>query len=214
MNFNSYPIGLQVMDGLRALQEAGLKTEYEQVYECFKNHASTIAAIGGKYPQSEVAYEQSIVAPGVQISLEMYLVTKDQKFLNSAKEQMAYLEAFNGQQPDYRLNNLAIRHWDDYWFGKFKAYGDTFPHYWQTVSAIAFDEFADAGAPDSYREKAKQILFNNLCLFEPNGRAHCAYLYPLNSMDVQGQRFDPWANDQDWALVNLLTLYNRGHLKL
>lgn len=134
----------------------------------------------------------------------MYLVTKESKFLKAVKEQMSLLEAFNGQQPDYRLNDLAIRHWDDYWFGKYRAYGDTFPHYWQTITAIVFDEYTESGADNSYRERAKNIMMNNLCLFSADGSASCAYLYPLKSMGVTGQRFDPWANDQDWALVNLL----------
>lgn len=213
-NFDAYPIGLQIKDGLKALQNADMQTEYQQVYHAFYKHASRIAETGGNYPESEVAYEQSIVAPGVQICLEMYLVTREAKFLESAKTQMKFLEAFNGKQPDYHLNDLAIRHWDDYWFGKYRQYGDTFPHYWQTLTAIAFDEYAEAGASVAYRERAKQILMNNLCLFSADGTASCAYVYPLKSMGLPGERFDPWANDQDWALVNLLTLLNRGSLKL
>lgn len=205
-NYGAYPIGLQVLNGLKALEKAGLKKEYKDVYDAFYKHASRIAEIGKNYPKSEVAYEQSIVAPGLQICLEMYLVTKESKFLKAVKEQMSLLEAFNGQQPDYRLNDLAIRHWDDYWFGKYRAYGDTFPHYWQTITAIVFDEYTESGADNSYRERAKNIMMNNLCLFSADGSASCAYLYPLKSMGVTGQRFDPWANDQDWALVNLLTV--------
>lgn len=208
-NYSAYPIGLQILDGLKALNAAGLKKEYKEVYDAFYQHASRIAEIGSNYPKSEVAYEQSIVAPGAQICLEMYLASKESKFLKSAKQQIVFLEAFNGQQPDYRLNDLAIRHWDDYWFGKYHAYGDTSPHYWQTLTSIVFNEFAQTGADKSYRERAKNIIMNNLCQFSPDGSASCAYLYPLKSMGVSGQRFDPWANDQDWALVNLLTIIDR-----
>lgn len=210
-NYEVYPIGWQISDGLKALKDAGSETEYREVFACFEKHATNIAEMKGNYPVSEVAYEQSIVAPGVQIELEMYLITKDPKFLKSAQEQIVYLDAFNGQQPDYHLNDMAIRHWDDYWFGKLHQYGDTFPHYWQTITAIAFDEYADALGDAHYRERAKQILMNNLCLFHADGSASCAYVYPLNSMGARGQQFDLWANDQDWALVNLLTIYNRGH---
>jgi len=34
---------------------------------------------------------------------------------------MPLLEAFAGQQPDSRLNEISIRHWDDYWFGKIRV---------------------------------------------------------------------------------------------
>lgn len=40
-----------------------------------------------------------------------------QKYLDGAKQQMPALEAFNGNQPSYHLNEIAIRHWDGYWFG-------------------------------------------------------------------------------------------------
>lgn len=208
-NYKGYPIGMQILDALNAFKAARMIEEYEQSYHYFSKHASVIAEVGGNYPTSEVAYEQSIVGPGVQIGLEMYLASKDPKFLKSAKEQMVYLEAFNGQQPDYRLNDMAIRHWDGFWFGKYRAYGDTFPHYWQTITAIAFDEFSDAGGDAIYRDRAKNILMNNLSVFTSEGRASCAYLYPLMSMGTPGQRFDPWANDQDWAMVNYITVMDR-----
>jgi hypothetical protein len=208
--FRFYPIGLPVLDGLKTLKDAGMKAEYAEMLEGFKNHADTLAAIGGNYPKSEVNYEQSIVGPGAQIELEMYLVTKAPAYLASARQQLVYLEAFNGQQPDYHLNDIAIRHWDDYWFGKLGLNGDTLPHYWSTVTGIAFDEYATATGEESYHRRAEDILLNNLCLFKPDGRASCAYLYPLKIGAQNGQRFDPWANDQDWALVNWLTSRRPG----
>ena len=36
-----------------------------------------------------------------------------QKYLDGAKQQMPALEAFNGNQPSYHLNEIAIRHWDE-----------------------------------------------------------------------------------------------------
>ncbi len=203
--FRFYPIGLPVLDGLKTLKDAGMNAEYDELLEDFRNHADTLAGIGGNYPKSEVNYEQSIVAPGVQIELEMYLATKNPRYLASAKEQLPCLEAFDGQQPDYRLNDIAIRHWDDYWFGKIGLNGDTLPHYWSTLTALAFDEYALATGEKSYQRRAEDILLNNLCLFKQDGRASCAYLYPLKIGAQDGQRFDPWANDQDWALVNWLT---------
>ncbi len=203
--FRFYSVDLPILDGLKTLKAAGMNAEYDELLEDFRNHADTLAGIGGNYPKSEVNYEQSIVAPGVQIELEMYLVTKDPAYLASARQQLVYLEAFDGQQPDYRLNDIAIRHWDDYWFGKIGLNGDTLPHYGSTFTALAFDEYALATDEKSYQRRAEDILLNNLCPFKPDGRASCAYLYPLKIGAQDGQRFDPWANDQDWALVNWLT---------
>jgi hypothetical protein len=157
--------------------------------------------VGTAYPTSEVNYEQSIVGPAVQILLELYLATKEPSYLAGARKQMACLEAFNGQQPDYHLNDIAIRHWDDYWFGKKRVYGDTLPHYWSTITAIAFQHYATATGDKSYSRRALGILKNNLCSFTADGRAYCAYVNPLTVNGAPGRFFDPWANDQDWALV-------------
>lgn len=41
----------------------------------------------------------------------------------------------------------------------------------------------------------------NLCLFAPDGRASCAYLAPRRIDGRPGHYYDPFANDQDWALA-------------
>jgi hypothetical protein len=208
-NYANYTIGNQMLDGLRTLSQAGLQSEHDELLGDFKNHANLIAKIGTDYPKSEVNYEQSIVAPGVQISLEMYLVTKNPDYLESARKQLKCLEAFNGQQPDYHLNHIGIRHWDDYWFGKLSLFGDTFPHYWTTITAVAFDEYADATGDESYRTRAREIFLANMCLFTPEGRGYCAYVYPMTLNGKSAAQFDPWANDQDWVFAKWLTIYNR-----
>jgi hypothetical protein len=205
----NYMIGHQIYDGLRTLTRDATPAAYEEVSHEYNGNANIIEKFGTNYPRSEVNYEQSIVAPSVQIELETYLITKQQAYLNSARKQMKCLEAFNGQQPDYHLHDIAIRHWDDYWFGKLGLYGDTFPHYWTTLSAVAFDEYADATGDESYRARARDIFLSNMCLFTPEGRGSCAYVYPASLGETSGARFDPWANDQDWVWVNWLTIVNR-----
>lgn len=204
-----YEIGLPILDGLDALNRTSMHAEREELLKDFTRHADNIAARGGNYSKSEVDYEQSIVGPGVQTELEMYLVTKNPAYLNSARQQLVYLDAFNGQQPDYHLHDIAIRHWDDFWFGKLRLYGDTFPHYWSTITGVAFDVYATATGDESYRARAWDIFLGNACLFTPEGRASCAYVYPATVNGIPGNRFDPLANDQDWALVNWLTVSNR-----
>ena len=67
-----------------------------------------------------------------------------------------------------------------------------------------FALYAEATGDEAYARRAEENLRNNLCLFTPSGRASAAYLYPLMLNDQPGKYFDPWANDQDWALVNWL----------
>ena len=116
------------------------------------------------------------------------------------------LESFGGFQPSYHLNEIAIRHWDGYWFGKREFWGDTFPHYWSTLTAVAYDLYAEATGDESYKKRAGNIVRNNLCQFFEDGKASCAFIYPNK---VNGQKaffYDPYANDQDWALVYYLMI--------
>ena len=142
--YGFYCIGLPITEGLAQLKSAGMATQYQEILDEFTKHADAIAANGVQIPSSEVSYEQSIVAPAVQILLEAYLVTRQHRYLQSAKSLCTLMEAFNGRQPDYHLNDIAIRHWDDYWFGKSRQYGDTFPHYWSTITAVAFHDLSIA----------------------------------------------------------------------
>ena len=159
---------------------------------------------GLNYPASEVNYEQAIVAPSIIFLLQLYMETGIQKYLDGAKQQMPALEAFNGNQPSYHLNEIAIRHWDGYWFGKREMWGDTFPHYWSTLTGAAFYLYAQCVGDNTYKRRAENIVRNNLCLFFEDGKASCAYIYPNRVNGVKAGFYDPYANDQDWALVYYL----------
>lgn len=198
---NFYAIDIPVLQGLDALQRAGLPAQRDTLLADFKAQAASYIRNGTNYPKHEVNYEQSIVAPAVQFLCEMYLATGTQDYLAAAREMIPVLDAFSGRQPDYHLHEIGIRHWDGYWFGKREMYGDTFPHYWSTLTASAFYYYALATGDDTYRRRAEDIVRGNLCQFTDEGRASCAYLYP-RAVDGRPARFyDPFANDQDWALV-------------
>jgi hypothetical protein len=197
---NFYPIQLPILLLSEALTSAGLDAEKQELELFFRRHADKIAATGTHYPPYEVNFEQSIVAPAADILLQVYLLTGEQKYLEAGTLQVRVLELFNGTQPDYHLNEVAIRHWDGYWFGKRKLYGDTFPHYWSGLTGAVFKLYAQATGEAKWHERADNALRAVLSLIFPDGRASCAYVYPLT---VNGQRAgfsDPLANDQDWAL--------------
>lgn len=54
------------------------------------------------------------------------------------------------------------------------------------------------------KRRAENIVRNNLCLFFEDGKASCAYIYPNRVNGVKAGFYDPYANDQDWALVYYL----------
>ncbi|MCP1253467.1 hypothetical protein NK212_16535 [Elizabethkingia sp. S0634] len=123
---------------------------------------------------------------------------------------MPSLEAFNGKQPDVHLYDIGIRHWDGYWFGKGELLGDTMPHYWSALTAIAFYRYYQCTQEKDYKRRAKGIVENNLLNFKEDGKASSAYLYPDTINDKPGKYYDAYANDQDWALVYYLDImYNQ-----
>lgn len=201
-----YAIGLPVHDGLQALRQAGRSADHARLLALFERHGRRIVEVGVRYPESEVNYEQSIVAPAAVFLLELHRATGEQAWLEAARPHLALLELFNGRQPDHHLHEVAIRHWDGYWFGKHQLWGDTFPHYWSTITALAFHHYARSTGDAAYASRAEAIIRNNLSLFTEDGRGSAAYIYPVTVNGRRGKRADPYANDQDWALVHALQL--------
>ena len=207
--YGFYAIGIPVRLGLQSLKEAGMKKEYTDLRNDFIKTGDVFVKNGLNYPAHEVNYEQSIVAPAIQFLAQLYLETGSQKYLDEVKRQMPVLEAFNGFQPSYHLNEVAIRHWDGHWFGKRELFGDTFPHYWSTITGAVYYYYALCTGDSSYQKRAENVVRNNLCLFFEDGKASCAYMYPYKIDGVKAEFYDPYANDQDWALVYYL-LVNKG----
>lgn len=203
--YNFYAIDLPIK-GYTLLKENGFTEEAKSLLEDFRNTADTYHQNDWNYPKSEVNYEQTIVAPGVIVQLQMYLITKDIKYLEGAKKQLPRLEAFAGHQPSYLMNEIAIRHWDGYWFGKDRLWGDNYPHYWSVLNAHAYSLFAVCTGILSYQHRAENIIRNNLCQFFEDGKASCAFIFPNKVNGHKAHKFDPYANDQDWALIYYYTV--------
>jgi hypothetical protein len=61
-----------------------------------------------------------------------------------------------------------------------------------------------ATGDESYRRRGREILMNNLSAFRADGSARAIYIYPDAVNGNPMRRWDPLANDQDWALVFLM----------
>ncbi len=82
--------------------------------------------------------------------------------------------------------------------------GDTYPHYWSVLSGIVFEAYGRLTGDHSFQDAARAALRGSLSLFAADGSASCAMVFPQT---VNGERacfWDPWANDQDWALYYAL----------
>lgn len=198
--FRFYPIEMPIVMLCQELKKAGEQEDLKTVKDLFRCHADQLIEIGTAYPASEVNYEQSIVQPAAEVILQVYEVTGEEKYLRGAEQQIAVLELFDGQQPDYHLHETAIRHWDGYWFGKRRVFGDTFPYYWSAENGRTFKRYARLTEDKEYNIRGEHSLRGVLSMFFEDGTATCAYLYPYS---VNGQKTDfadPYANDQDWGL--------------
>mgnify|MGYP002765078839 FL=1 len=220
-----YPNGSIFSDAVKAIREAGKKETAEELAALVRMHVDNICANGILYPPHEVRFEQTIVTPALSIiSAYCNLIEPDPSLRREAEKHAAVLKRFNGDQPDHKWNSLPIRHWDDYWFGKRALYGDTL-HYWSCLSAYASLLHAQGTGDNALRMQAKKTLRNLLCLFFPDGTASCAYLHPYSVTMLnpdgseiaparRGEFFDPWANDQDFALYYILRAEDETGLAL
>lgn len=204
-----YAIGVPMLDGVEQLRE--MKSPHaDEVLKLHRQHIERILATGTNFPPHELIYEQSIVGPAVVMLLEWHRLTGDKKALEQAKVHLGLLELFCGRQPDHHLSGISIRHWDGFWFGKRKLWGDTMPHYWSSINALAYQLYAMATGDAAYQDKCDEVLRGNLSQFFADGRATCAWTYPDSIASEPGRCPDPLANDQDWALANWLTCERRG----
>ncbi len=199
-----YAIGIPMVDTVDTFKAAGREREAALLTADFLRHGDRVVQAGLKLPPHEVNYEQTIVGPAVLIALECYLLTREARYLDGARQLLPALDAFNGRQPDHHLHDIAIRHWDGFWFGGRRTWGDTFPHYWSAASGWAFYRYWQATGDETYRRRGREILLNNLSAFRADGSACCVYIYPDAVNGNPGRFWDPLANDQDWAMVFLM----------
>ena len=208
-----YPNGLSMRKTITALYDAGLNSHAEKVRDMFIKHTDNIVNNGISFPKHEVNFEQTIVSPSATFISEMAFVTNSEHYKSEALLHINILERFSGHQPSFHLNEIPIRYWDDYWFGKSRLFGDTFPHYWSCLTARAFNAYYNCSNNKDYKLASERCLRNCLCLFNDKGEGSCAYVYPFKLNQTRGQFYDEWANDQDFALYFYLDIANNEENK-
>jgi hypothetical protein len=200
-----------LLDDLRQhLLAAGRTADADRMRRHLLGHAQAFVEHGDDLPPHEVNYEQSMVAPLLELLISAHRVAPDAVLAEELTRRLPWLTAFAADQPDVRLRHIPIRHWDGYWFGALRLWGDVFPHYWSVLSAAVYLSWpAGVGEPSmvsDLRARGQAILRANLVNFFPDGSATCAFVYPSAVDGRPAHVADPLANDQDWALVYALRL--------
>ena len=203
-----YPNGLSMFETVEALKKAGKTEKAEKLAAMYRRHIDNIIKIGTSYPEHEVRYEQTIVTPAVTLIAQMYQITHDKSLIEECRKQLMILERFNGRQPTHYMNDLAVRHWDGYWFGKRMLYGDTFPHSASIHSSDAFLHYYMITGDEEWKKRAVCGARNNLSVYRPDGSASCTRLHPLFVNGVRGEYYDEFANEQDGLLYFMIKFFN------
>ena len=202
-----YPNGLSMFETIDALRSTGKTEDAEEITELFRKHVTNIKNFGINYPEHEVRYEQTIVSPAAALNVEMYMITGEKEWLEEARKHADILERFNGRQPSYLLNNLALRHWDAFWFGKRRIFGDTFPHTASIHSSDALIQCAECAGDKEMEKRAVMGARNCLCLFREDGSASCTRVHPLYVNGVRAEYYDEFANEQDGYLYFMIKYF-------
>ncbi len=200
--FDLGPLLLTMSSRLAARRRIG---EADRLRDYLRRHAAAVLSAGEELPAHEVNYEQSMVAPMLELLLAAHTLDPAAVPATELRRRLRWLTAFAADQPDARLRHNPIRHWDGYWFGKLRLWGDTFPHYWSVLSAAVYLAWPPHLAPATQiadlRQAGEAILQSNLSAFQADGSASCAFVYPSCVDGRPAHVADPLANDQDWALV-------------
>ena len=187
------------MESYARLQDGGQR--------CRRRNVDNIINNGTSYPKHEVNYEQTIVTPAVTHVSEMGLLCEDKEhYINEAKKHMECLTRFSGHQPSFHLNEIAIRYWDDFWFGKNRIMGDTLPHHLSCLTARSYIAYSRLSHETEWLDNAEECIRNCMCLIGDDGRGSAACVYPYKLNGIRGEFFDPWSNDQDLVLYDALYL--------
>lgn len=119
-------IGLSetVVEAADALDRDGQQERATRLREEIVRSAHCFIGLGEQLPEHEVAYGHAIVAPSLNVLIDAWRITDDPLLEKEIAERLPWLPAFSGRQPHIRLHGVGIRHWDGFWFGRGRLFGD------------------------------------------------------------------------------------------
>ncbi|MFA5206096.1 MAG: hypothetical protein WC708_16995 [Lentisphaeria bacterium] len=206
---------VEAYDIIKHLKKEGLLDLADLLKEDLIKNAENIIKCGISSATFECSYVNEWPNERLVYLSQAYLLTKDKRFLDATTVHKKSAESFYTHQPDFHMNSIALRHWDRFWFGKKRQFGDLYPHYWSALMGWMYWWYQKASGED-YSKTIEEILKNNLCIYRTDGFAANNYLYPYkidayslvpnfndpfrSTGSYYGKEYDEWANDQDWSL--------------
>jgi len=189
---------------LDALTSCGMTEERVKLLDVYCRRCEKYTDPTAKLEIHEVGMTPDQLAGFLTQFVDLYKITADRRYLDFARRFAPLMDGMLPHQPSACLNDMALHHWDGYWFGKRRMWGDTCPQDWNGGVADYFRGLAEVTGDRRYARRADGLVLQLLSLFDPDGRAYCVYLYPDRVNGLLCKFRDPLANDQDWALVFLM----------
>ncbi len=189
-----------IKSAIESLRKAKMDFEANELLRNFTIMAYEYADMSN-YNLCEVSIASDGIAGMAIFLMQMSQLYDNTNWLNLAENHIKRLANFNGKQPHYRINSLPIRHWEAYWFGKCRPWGDNFPHWWGGISAMALKQYDELTGKNQYSNDIVNILRAGLSNYFEDGRASCAYVYPDRIDGKAGKHYDDFSNEQDWILM-------------
>lgn len=197
-------VDLPVKSILDMLASAGMEDARAKLLAVYCRRCERYADPSARLEIHEVGMTPDQLSGFLTQFVDLYKVTHDGRYLDFARRFAPLMDGMLPHQPSACLSDMALHHWDGYWFGKRRMWGDTCPQDWNGGVADYLRGLAEVTGDRRLSERADGIVRQLLSLFDPDGRAYCVYLYPDRVNGIPCKFRDPLANDQDWALVFLM----------
>ena len=194
-------VDLPVKAMVDALRASSMKAEADEMLSIYRARFGKYAASSATLEIHEVGIAPEQIAGILCQLLDMYELTGENGYLEAVRRIAPATDAMLPHQPSANLSDMALHHWDGYWFGKRRMWGDTCPQDWNGTLADFFRRWAAVTGDDTHRHRADGIVRQLLQLFDEDGRGYCVFIYPDRVDGLPGKFRDPLANDQDWSLV-------------
>ena len=191
---------------VKVLRSAGLTEEADRIVNALVGHKDLLLRNARTSERiEEVGFAPEYASSRILQFLAAYDFVGDSRYLQDAVNFVPVFEANLGPQPSAWCHDIGLHHWDGFWFGKRRCWGDTLPNHWNGTGADAIAELARHGvAPGMDGRRAWSIGRQVLTLIRPDGGGGCAFVYPDRVNGRPAKFLDPLANDQDWVMLYYL----------
>lgn len=181
---------------IREIRRAGENALADELQDMLTSCADDIINNGCKYANvCGLMFSHQIVTAASAVLCDAFALTGKQYYLMNAREHLAKLMLFDGIQPDFRLNSVAVIYHSDKLCKK--AYGDETPHFINSDSALAYYKYYKVTNDVEFLNKAKRNISACLTLFDKEGKGNRSHTEPLMVNGIKSRGYEQISGGED-----------------